>query len=305
MTTQTTGTTGTPGTTGARPVVVGVDGTEDNVAAVRFAIDEARHTGSGVTLVHVVPTYLPVAPMLPMAAMDMTGTGQRLLGMAEKRFGELGPAVPVASELRCGNRAAELVAAAEGARLLVVGRDARPLVERLLMGDVTTGVAARADVPVTVVPGESEARERHGVVLVGLQSPADPEELLADAFDQAAHRGARLLVLHAWWLPSGYDDLVGTPTAVHEWEAVVKREMDEVLAPHRARHPGVAVATRVVHDHPGHALVEAAESADLVVISRRGHGLLPSVHLGGVARAVLRGSEAPVRVVPPPRHDEE
>lgn len=287
-------------TAGPRPVVVGVDGTEDNVGAVRFAIDEARHTGSGVTLVHVVPDPMPVAPMLPLETMDLTEAGEQLLARAEKQFAELGSDVAVETELRRGGRAAELVAAARHARLLVVGRDVRPLLERLVMGDVTTGVAARAQVPVTVVPGEAVPRRRHGVVVVGLQSPTDPGQLLTHAFVEAAHRGARLLVLHAWWLPSGYDDLVSTPEAEQGWEAHVRREVEQVLAPHRARHCGVPVSIRVVHDHPGRALVDASREADLVVLSRREHGLLAALHLGTVARAVLRGSEAPVRVVPPP-----
>lgn len=290
---------------GARPVVVGVDGTEDNVAAVRFAVEEARHTGSSVVLVHVVPDHLPIAPMLPVEvlaagdAAEVTEAGQQVLAGAEKRFVELAPDLSVETRLCRGNRAAELARAAEGARMLVVGRDVRPLVERLVTGDVTTGVAARASVPVTVVPGEHPAGERHGVVLVGLQAPDDPEQLVPDAFDQAAHRGARLLVVHAWWLPTEYEDLVGNAAVVKAWEDQVRRQVDERLAPHRAAHPGVPVETRVVHDHPGPALVRAAEGADLVVISRRDYGLLPAVHLGAVARAVLRASVAPVRVVPP------
>ena len=61
----------------------------------------------------------------------------------------------------------------------------------------------------------------------------------------------------------------------------------------------------MVHDHAGHALVEASRDADMVVIVRRAHGVPASVHLGGTARAVLRSAHCPVRVVAPNDEVEE
>ena len=57
---------------GSDLVVLGVDGSAANLGALRYAVAEARLLGGRLKLVHVVPDYLTVAPMVPLTAAEFT-----------------------------------------------------------------------------------------------------------------------------------------------------------------------------------------------------------------------------------------
>ena len=282
-------------------VVVGVDGTEDNLGALRYAVAEAASRGATLQLVHVVPDYLPVSPMFPATPADLTKVGTWILEDAAEKARAIDPDVPVEGWLRHGTRPMQLVEAGEHAELLVVGRDARPLVERLLRGDTTTGVAARSTVPVVQVPSTWQPHE-NGRVVVGVKAPAHAAELLAAAFAAARRRKATLVVVHAWKLPSAYDDIIEVRVDLESWKAEAALEMEALLRDWRTTYPDVPIEVRIVHDYAGHALVEASRDADLLLVVRRRHGIPAAVHLGGTARTVLRAAECPVKVVAPTEH---
>lgn len=286
-------------TTQPRPVVIGVDGTDANAGALRYGVEEARRTGAIVKLIHVVPDYVPISPMMPLTPSELTETGAAVLTHAEAQVRELAPDLAVEGWLHHGTRPVQLANAAEDAQLVVVGRDNRPLLERLLRGDTAAGVAARASVPMVLVPADWTPAPSRGVVLVGVKSPSHSTALLGDAMALAADRGAKLVVLHAWKLPSGYDDIIESRVAADDWRRQSLDEMEALLAEWRTTFPEVEVEVRVVHDHPSFALVEASREADVVVLVRRARGVPAATHLGGTARAVLRSAHCPVRVVPP------
>ena len=279
-------------------VVVGVDGTEENAGALRYAAREAAASGAVLDLVHVVPDDRPVSSLLARTPADLTETGRAVLDAATVRAETIDPALEIRGTLRHGTRPAELLRVAERAELLVVGRDRHPLLERLLRGDTATGVAARAEVPVVQVPAEWDG-DAHGAVLAGVKGPQHAAGMLADAFAVARERAARLVVLHAWKLPSVYDDIIEARVDLEEWQRDATLELEALLREWRVEHPGVLVETRVVHDHAAHALIEASRSVDLVTIVRRAHGVPAAAHLGTTARALLRAAHCPVRVVAP------
>lgn len=280
-------------------VVVGVDGTAANQGALRYAVEEARRSGSRVRLVHVVPDRVPVSPMMPILPDGLTETGEAVLRRAEEVVRDLAPHVDLETWLRHGSRVTELLGALDAADLLVLGRDDRPVFYRLVEGDTTTRLAARAHVPVVEVPANWRAAEGHGFVLVGVQSAAHSGELLGHALAEAHARSARLVVLHAWRLPSAYDDIIEARIAQERVVAEGTTEMQRLLKPWRIAYPEVPVEIRIVHDRPAHALLEASADAELLVIVRRMHGIPAAAHLGGTARAVLRNAECPVAVVSP------
>ena len=287
-----------------RRIVVGVDGTEANQGAVRYAVAEAATRCVRLDLVHVVPDYVPISPMMPLTPFDLTETGRGVLDTVLTGVATADPSVEARGRLRHGTRATQLLQAAEAtdgeaaAEMVVVGRDGNSLLERLLRGDTAVGVAARAGVPVVQVPAGWSA-DAHGVVLVGVKAPEHAGGMLATAFELAHRRGARLVLLHAWKLPNVYDDIIEARVDVDEWQRQATAEMDALLRDWRVAYPDVDVETRVVHDHAWHALAEASLDADLLLIVRRGRGLPAATHLGSTARAVLRAAHCPVCVVPP------
>ena len=101
-------------------------------------------------------------------------------------------------------------------------------------------------------------------------------------------------MVHAWRLPSAYDDIIGDRVAYEEWDGRARVELEECLAEWRSAYPDVDVEVRAVHDQAAHALVAASYDVDEVVLVRRARG----IHLGATARAVMAHSDCPVRIVP-------
>ena len=277
------------------PVVIGVGDSSGSRSALRYGLAEARRLGTTVRLVHVVPDYLPAT--VPMPA-EVSETGGRQLREVAARAAEEAPDLEIEPVLLSGGRAHRLAHAAEDARVLVVGHDARSGIDRLLRGNVATAVAARARCPVVTAPRSWPPDQPRGLVVVGVRVHARAGTALREAFQLAADTGASVRVLHAWMMPSEYADLVESRLAGEEWRERGLRELDSLVEPWRGRYPGVEVEPVVVHDVATHALVQAAVEADEVVISRRRH--VPGVpHLGTTARAVLAHAGCPVRVVSP------
>ena len=280
------------------PVVIGVDGTSANLGALRYGTAEARRLGTGVRLVHVIPSYRPVAPMMPLTPFDLTDVGAGILRESEAAARKIAPDVEVEAWLEQGSRAIELTRAAEHAPLLVVGRTERSTVERWVTGDTGTGVASRSSAPTVSVPARWEPDDVR-VVLVGIRSSTHAESLLAQAFALASTHDARVRVLHAWRLSSEYDDIIADHTTAAEWTARSKTELEKLLRPWREAFPEVPTEISVVHGFPAHALVAASRDADLLVVVRRPSDIPALRHLGGTGRAVLRAAACPVHVVPP------
>ena len=282
-------------------VVVGVDGSPGSVSATSLAAREAARLGARLRLVHVTPIFsaLAPAPMMVLPPSELEEVGRSILSRAARQAGAEEPELAVDIELRHGVRSVELAEAAGDAALLVVGRDSRPTLERLLLGNTAAGAASRARCPVLSVPPDQDAHAEQGVVVVGVKSEAHVGELLADAFAAAAARRARLVVLHAWKLPSGYDDIIASRVSVQDANARCADRLRTLISTWTESYPDVDVEVCAKHDDAATALERAAEHADLLILIRRAHGVPAAMHLGSTARTVLRTASCPVRVVLP------
>jgi nucleotide-binding universal stress UspA family protein len=289
-------------------VVVGVDGSEAGGAAVRYAALEAQRHGEALTLVHVVPDFVATSPPAYLVPTDLQQDvetfGRSLLAAAAAAASTLAPRLRTTEVLRVGRTVPTMVREAGQARLVVLGHESVPPLGRLVEGAVTLGVAARAAGPVVSVPGSWSPDRSTGTVVAGLKLTEHAPELLTAAFTEAAARDARLVLFHAWALPSLYDDRILARSHREEWSRAANEDIDALLAGHRASHPGVRVEVKVVNARAVDALAEAAADADLLVLVRRARGFPAATHLGSTARALLGHASCPVLVVPP-QHAEE
>lgn len=285
--------------TSPSPVVVGVDGSAGSLMAVQYAVAEATRVGAGVRLVHVTPDYTPSTPMLPLIRDDFEQVGRRVLREATAVVAETAPSCEVSTVLRVGATVSTLLDAADGAHLVVLGREHRSRLESVFTGSTTVGAAGRAACPVVSVPPAWTPGESRDRVVVGVRSPSHSTELLGRAYAAAEARGARLVVLHAWKLPNAYDEIVEARTHANDRVAEIEAEIDPLLDVLRRSHPTVEVELSVVHEQPVRALLRVAAGADLLVILRRSHGMPLTAHLGGTGRALLHEAACPVEVVPP------
>lgn len=281
-------------------IVVGVPG-EGSDSALVFAVAEARRSGSPLHLLHVL--HLRAGEAYDTLYGEALESAQALTEAAQLRAKDLSDgAVPVTIEVvDRGWVVGDLVERSESARMIVVQHRKLARLHRIVTGSITNGVAARALSPVVAVPeGWQPADGKPAVVTAAVQDPQEAGPILRAAFSEARERKADLVVLHAWWLASGYDTAVVGEDMRTEWEERTRAELEPVLAPLRSRFPMVDVTLEVKHAPPAEAILDAAERSDLVVIGRRHHRLPLFSHLGPVARAVLGHSAAPVLMTPEP-----
>lgn len=281
-------------------LVVGVDGTPASANAVRYAMAHAARSGGKVDVFHVVQDNEPMGYPIPFP--ELMDAGRAALESTLHQVGQAGHTSAedaVVPHLERGAVVKTLIRAGRTAHAIVVGNDRRSLAIRLLTGNVSTGLASRATVPVVSVPDSWSADRVAGVVVAAVKDPAHSEALMAEAFNVARRAGSRLVVLHAWRFPAAYDDLIVTdPASLAEWSERSRHELEGLVEPWQRRYPDVEVELRVVHDHPANALVSASQDADELVVARRAHGFPAATTLGSTARTVLLHALCPVRVVP-------
>ena len=282
-------------------IVVGIDATPASSTGVQYAALEAHRLGAELDIVHATPGYSDVHGDIP--AMDdgtLSDYGQRLLDDAEAIARSTVPTLGMRIRLISGGVVDTLVASAEGALMLVLGAERRSLIGRVWTGDIVGGTAARAHCPVVVVTPEWRPSEQHRRIVVGLKSVTDGARLLTAGFDLAHAGKAELVVVHAWKLLSGYDDIIANHLDRDTYTRRTASLIEPVLNDVKQDYPEVAVRLEILHAQPAFALVDASENADLLLLARPRHPGVPH-HLGPVARAVLHESRCPVEILP--HHD--
>lgn len=138
-------------------VIVPVDGSENSVRAVRFALQMAAAMDAGVKLFYVFPAAsVELVGMAGMSRDDIEHaarkSGERVFGQVREALG--GEIVePMAFESAMGDPAEEIIAYTEqhGDALVVIGRRGLSRMRTLLLGSVSDKVIRHARTPVTVV----------------------------------------------------------------------------------------------------------------------------------------------------------
>jgi nucleotide-binding universal stress UspA family protein len=147
-----------------------------------------------------------------------------------------------------------------------------------------------------------------GTIVVGVDGSAGSERALLWAAEEARLRGAKLHVVHAWNVPLS----VGLPdpsvlghtivpeVPLDEIRAVLASKGQAVLDAALESVEAVDVAPELVEALPAHALVRAAEDADLLVVGSRGLGGFKELLLGSVGHQCAHHAPCPIVIVPPP-----
>jgi len=173
--------------------------------------------------------------------------------------------------------------------------------QRVFTGSVSAGVAAHSRVEVVVVPQPWQPPDGFiKRVLLGMGNLHGADALFEHAFGTADEHEASLRIVHAWDLPSVYQDALVDVTEAEEWQRALAVDIEAAFADAHRRHPSVKVSVDVLHAWPADALLEGSREADLLVLGRHDTRLPRITHLGSTTRAMLRGAECPVDVFPVP-----
>lgn len=285
-----------------RAVVVGVDGSESALAAVRWGAAEAVRRVTSLRLVAAVAWqgYQPRGLALlgeERGWQVLTESAEHRLDAARAAARAVDPTLVIATDVRGGDPVEVLRDEATAAALVVLGTRGRGGFTGLLLGSVSIAVAAHASAPVVVVRGDASPSDTAPVV-VGVDGGPEGEAALDFAFDEAVRRRVGLVAVHAWGEPL-VDPYVAEYVDWDDIEASERTVLDDALAAWTAKYPDVAVDRVVVRDTPAAALVLRSAEAALVVVGSRGRGAVRGLLLGSVGQAVLHHASVPVAVVRP------
>ncbi len=140
------------------------------------------------------------------------------------------------------------------------------------------------------------------VITVGIDGSPASGDALDWAAREAARRGARLRVIHAYSVPvygGGFGLGLAMPPVEFETLRVTHQDIaEEQLAAIRNAYPTVETELRVECSGPVTTITRAADDAELVVVGSTGAGSIANLFIGSVAHGVAHRAPCPAVLVP-------
>jgi nucleotide-binding universal stress UspA family protein len=286
-------------------ILVGVDGSAESGAAVRWATREVILRDKPITLMHVVAPAVvswPIGPLQASFTEWQEDNARQVIDQAQKLSqATLGDSEQpdVRTEVLHSRIVPTLVEASDEAQIIiVVGSRGIGALGRAVLGSVSSGLVHHAHCPVAIVHAdEAQAPDHTSPVLLGIDGSPASEAATALAFDGASRRGVDLVAIHAW------SDVGVFPILGMDWrqyEDQGHEVLGERLAGWQERYPDVHVRRLVVCDRPARWLIDESQQAQLVVVGSHGRGGFTGMLLGSVSTAVAEMAKAPVIVIRTP-----
>ena len=267
-------------------VVVGLDGSEQSLTALDWAVEAAGLERRPLHLLH---------------AKGAHGTdAERVLAAARSRATRIDPSVRVSTELVSGAASDALVAASGSAAMVCVGSHGASGFRPGILGSTATAVLSTGRCPVAVVPVPSLGGERARRIVVAVDESAGSHEAIGFGFAQANLREAPLTAVHAWH-GSDRTGLRSAFTPSDRWQTLVGSEeaaLAESLAGWAQKYPDVIVRRISIRRSTADAVLTVAGDAAMTVLGARRPRPHPDLAGSPVARRVLHGASCPVVVVP-------
>ncbi|WP_084336791.1 universal stress protein [Actinomadura oligospora] len=276
-------------------ILVGYDATPDGERALRWAAAEAKLRRLALNVCHAWRWPYSVKYIDNEGAAIVRRMGQNLLDQGVLRVRDVAPAVPVKGYLADGPADAALIHLSGEAEMIVVGGHDPA---EMALGSTSMRLPARAPRPVVVVrPGGGGEHRR---VVAGFDGSSGSDAALAFAYEEAAVRGWTLRVVYGCWEPSAASaDELSLFADRERLRQVRGAELEQSVASWSTKYPQVDVQTALTVTSPREALFEAAETADLLVVGRRGAGGIDRLRVGSTTGAMLVQAPCAVVVVPP------
>ena len=302
-----------------RKLLVPLDGSPRSEEALPYALAVAGgDTEATIVTLHVVPDAQPLRKPLGQITKtadevmaELTADAQAELQAAVDRSGAAETGVRVETLVRVGNVADTILDVADELAVdaVVLAGSGRGNISRLVVGSVADRVARESTRPTLVVREHETAAVGSAPTIRRLVVPLDGSERAQAALPLAASLAAHLsipIALITVVEPQTQMGAVSVGGAAfsaemyqgldEEVEAVSREQLTEAEKSLAAS--GVPVTTELAHGSAAGAVMAFASSADLVVMTSRGHGGIVRMVLGSVADTIVREGPSPVLLVP-------
>jgi nucleotide-binding universal stress UspA family protein len=281
-------------TTWHRGIVVGVDGSDESLAALDWAAHSADLHDARLT---IVTTYLaPPDPGIGDPVGEVRDAARRAAEAARTR---LGPHDPGGREPRVvvapGSAAHELSERSRTCDLVVVGRRGLGTFDRVLLGSTSAALAAAASGAVAVIPAGATTGDPRRI-RVGVGGDDEPD-VLGAAFAEASAREAALEVVHVTSTDPVSSALLEMDPVAASWRRAAQADLADRVARWSEKYPQVTCTIVIRRGDPAAVLLQGLTPDDFVVVGGRRHQRIMGRILRSVPDAVLRSAPCPVVVV--------
>ncbi|MBI4900138.1 MAG: universal stress protein [Actinobacteria bacterium] len=285
----------------SRPrILVGVDGSDDAMRAVMYALGTAERTGHDIWLVHAVDDGVLTSGWgVVYDPTILSSVGEEALAVAKLFLSDNGfPPERVRAEVLMGHPTAVLADLSEHAELCVVGRRAAGGLDRMFIGSTSLSLGASAHCPVVVIsaastPGRTGAHKR---IAVAVTAPDKAKRQVEWALGEARDRQCALVVAHVITpAPTGLFaafKAAPTPESVARARAAFRVMLEEL----RRKYPDVEIEGEILEGMPIEELVDQTGKIDLLVLGIHPHPVT-GVSFGGPLRGILAHSLCPVCLI--------
>jgi nucleotide-binding universal stress UspA family protein len=291
-----------------RRVLVATDFSDASISAAKWA-SQFFASDAELTLVHAVE--LPHRPPFARASLppeDAIKTA--VVDFATTRLNEiahfLSPA-KIRSDIRRGHPAdvVRQVVAETQADLVVIGPHGDRPRRAQFLGSSADRIVRTS--PVSVLVGTEPRHHVPRQLLVPVDDADATRSVLARVRDLSASWNAHVTLLHVW-SNALYSYVASISHAQASDEATAKRDIAEEIDNEAARWlralagagiPDERVSVVVTHGNAGDETLALAEQLhpDVIVLGRRGSGLVAPAVMGSTVGKVLHGARCPVLVV--------
>jgi nucleotide-binding universal stress UspA family protein len=277
--------------------VVGIDGSDAAVDALRWAVRHGAERGVEITAVgaYHVPAIMTMFTAKRGFGVDELGlaatAGHDVDVAIEAAAGAGDGAVVVHHSVVEGQAQHVLVDASVDAGLLVIGRTGSGELRHHLLGSVSQYCVTHSAAPVVVVP--TGAPPSTTSIVVGFDGSEHAAEAVRWALEFAGAT-ARVRVVAAVEVAPWVDEDLSRDRFGDE----IRREEQRITDALDAIDTAGRAERSIVYQGPRQALAEAQEHADLVVVGTRGRGLIAAGLLGSVSTWLLHDAALPVVIVP-------
>lgn len=280
-------------------VVVGVDGSEDGLRAVKYGAGMALATGAELLLANAVDDTLMAGAWGVVYDPEVLHEAGITANIAAKQHAvENGmPEELIRTEVIMGAPGSVLTRLSEVASLVVVGRRAVSGFERMFVGSTSVAVVANAACPVVVISAAANPADvgDRGLVGVGVSTDPGSEATIEAGFQQARLDKAKLEIVHVVQPPVGWFAPKSSPAQLDEQLRFARGGLEAIGKRLSESYPDVEYSIDVVADSPINELVTRSESYDLLVLGLT-DSAIPGVQMGGLMRGLMAHALCPLYV---------